>query len=101
VRVALKALKVKGDRGSMSGRRKEREEVVINVGKKGVTEGLINEINMLIEKRGRVKVRMLRNFREMGEAEGKDKKMLAQEISSKVKGKLVDFRGFVLTFERC
>ena len=89
--------KVKGDTGNM----KERGEIVINVGKKGVTEGLINEINMLIEKRGRVKVRMLRNFREMGEAEGKDKKMLAREISSKVKGRLVDFRGFVLTFERC
>lgn len=80
---------------------RERGEVVVNVGKKGVTEGLINEINMLIEKTGRVKVRMLRNFREMSEVEGKDKKMLAQEISSKVNGKLVDFRGFVLTFERC
>jgi RNA-binding protein len=95
------ASKNEGVMGNMRVRGREREEVVINVGKKGVTEGLINEINMLIEKRGRVKVRMLRNFREMGEAEGKDKKMLAQEISSRVKGKLVDFRGFVLTFERC
>lgn len=67
-------MKVEGDRGNMSIGGKEREEVVINVGKKGITEGLINEINMIIEKRGRVKVRMLRNFREMGEAEGKDKK---------------------------
>ena len=97
MKVAAKVKKVEGDAGNM----RERGEVVVNVGKKGVTEGLINEINMLIEKRGRVKVRMLRNFREMGEAEGKDKKTLAQEISSKVKGRLVDFRGFVLTFERC
>ena len=41
---------------------------------------------------------MLRNFRF---ASGKHKKELAEEIASKVKGKLVDFRGFVLTFERC
>ena len=69
--------------------------VTINVGKKGLTENLINEINLQLEKRGIVKVKMLRSFRT------KDKKELAQEIASKVKGKLVDFRGFVLTFERC
>lgn len=69
--------------------------VTINVGKKGLTENLINEINLQLEKRGVVKVRMLRNFRAGG-----DKKELAREIASKVKGRLVDFRGFVLTFER-
>ena len=30
-----------------------------------------------------------------------EEKELAQEIASKVNGKLVDFRGFVLTFKRC
>lgn len=76
---------------------KERDVVTINVGKNGVTESLINEVNFLLEKRGKVKVKMLRNFRE---SFGKDKKEIAEEIASKVKGKLVDFRGFVLTFER-
>lgn len=71
--------------------------VTINVGKNGVTESLINEVNLLLEKRGKVKVKMLRNFRE---SSGKDKKEIAEEIASKVRGKLVDFRGFVLTFER-
>ncbi len=75
--------------------------VTINVGKKGITEGLINEINTVLEKRGIVKVRMLKNFRTIGELEGKDKKQLAKEIAEKVNGKLVDFRGFVLTFKRC
>jgi RNA-binding protein len=74
-----------------------KDVVTINVGKNGVTESLINEINFLLEKRGAVKVRMLRNFRE---SSGKDKKELAREIASKVKGRLIDFRGFVLTFER-
>ncbi len=78
-----------------------RDVVTINVGKKGITEGLINEINTILEKRGVVKVRMLKNFRTKGELEGKDKKQLAKEIAERVNGKLVDFRGFVLTFKRC
>ena len=57
--------------------------VTINVGKKGLTENLINEINLQLEKRGIVKVKMLRSFRK------KDKKELAQEIASKVKGCLL------------
>jgi len=75
--------------------------VTINVGKKGITENLIKEINTVLEKRGMVKVKMLKNFRAIGAMQGKDKKMLAEEIASKVDGKLVDFRGFVLTFKRC
>ncbi len=77
--------------------RRVKDVVTINVGKNGVTENLINEINFQLEKRGAVKVRMLRNFRE---SSGRHKKELANEIASKVNGKLVDFRGFVLTFER-
>ncbi|MET1124529.1 MAG: YhbY family RNA-binding protein [Archaeoglobaceae archaeon] len=75
-----------------------KKVITVNVGKKGVTESLINEINLLLEKHGVVKVKMLRNFRM---ASGKHKKELAAEIASKVNGKLVDFRGFVLTFKRC
>ncbi|MCS7121034.1 MAG: YhbY family RNA-binding protein [Archaeoglobaceae archaeon] len=71
--------------------------ITINVGKKGITENLIEEINLQLEKHGVVKVKMLKNFRRISE---KEKKELAMEIASKVKGKLVDFRGFVLTFER-
>ncbi len=75
-----------------------RRIVTVNVGKNGITESLINEINFQLEKHGIVKVKMLKNFRL---SSGKHKKELAQEIASKVNGKLVDFRGFVLTFKRC
>ncbi len=67
----------------------------VNVGKNGLTESLINEINFQLEKRGVVKVKMLRNFRS-----GRNRKELADMIASKVKGELVDFRGFVLTFKK-
>ena len=70
--------------------------VTIKIGKKGLTDNIIKEINLQLEKRGMVKVKMLRSFRSE-----KDKRELVDEIKAKVKGKLVDFRGFVLTFERC
>jgi RNA-binding protein len=75
--------------------------VTINVGKNGITENLINEINLQLEKNGMVKVKFLRNFRTVS---GIHKKDLAREIASKVKGEVVDLRGFVLTLkssERC
>ena len=72
-----------------------KEPVTINAGKKGITENLINEVNLLLEKHGIVKVKMLKNLRS-----GRDKNEIAAELASKVKGKLVDFRGFVLTFEK-
>ncbi|RLI71951.1 RNA-binding protein [Archaeoglobales archaeon] len=70
--------------------------VTIKIGKKGLTDNIIKEINLQLEKRGMVKVKMLRSFRSE-----KDKRELVDEIKAKVKGKLVDLRGFVLTFERC
>ncbi len=82
-------------------KREELENAVtVNIGKKGLTENVINEINMLLEKRGIVRVKMLRNFRLLASKE-KDKKELIKEIASKVNGKLVDARGFVLVFKRC
>ena len=80
---------------------KDDDVVTINIGKRGLNEGVIREINMMLEKRGIVKVRMLRSFRLKGQLEGKDKRQLAKEIAERVNGKLVDFRGFVLTFKRC
>ena len=73
--------------------------ITINVGKRGINEGVIKEINQALEKHGRVKVRMLRNFRVIT-MKGRDRRELAKEIAKHVKGRLVDVRGFVLTFER-
>ncbi len=73
--------------------------VTINVGKRGINDNLINEINTLLEKRGAVKVKLLRNFRQ--NLSGSGRKELAMEIAEKINGRLVDLRGFVLTFKRC
>jgi len=76
-----------------------KDVITINIGKKGLTENVIKEINTILEKHGIVKVRMLKNFRTIT-MKGKDKRELAMEIAKHVNGKLVDFRGFVLTFKR-
>ncbi len=73
--------------------------VTVNVGKRGVSDNLINEINTLLEKRGAVRVKLLRNFRQ--NLSGANRKELAMEIAEKINGRLVDLRGFVLTFKRC
>jgi RNA-binding protein len=73
--------------------------VTVNIGKKGLTENVIKEINLMLEKHGIVKVRLLRNFREFTSG-GSNRKDLAFEIAKHVNGKLIDLRGFVLTFKR-
>jgi RNA-binding protein len=67
----------------------------VNAGKNGLTENLINEINFQLEKHGAVKVKMLRSFR------NKERRELAEQIASKVSGRLVDLKGYVITFKRC
>ncbi len=77
------------------GKVRKKDVVTVNVGKKGLTESLINEINLQLEKRGVVKVKMLRSFR--GDA---DRRELARMIEERVDGELVDLRGFVLTLKK-
>ncbi|MEM0350283.1 MAG: YhbY family RNA-binding protein [Archaeoglobaceae archaeon] len=70
-------------------------EVRINLGKKGLTENLLNEIKLLLEKRGVVKVRILRNS---GMREDKEK--VVEELRKRLNCKIRDVRGFVITLER-
>jgi|Deesub1362B_J571_1020462.scaffolds.fasta_scaffold00220_27 RNA-binding protein len=80
----------------MAPKRKGKAEIpVINIGKNGLTQSLINEINFQLEKHGRVKVKMLRSFRDSSEL---DRKELAKLIGKSINGRLVSLRGMVLTF---
>ncbi len=86
---------VKSGKGKRVANRGARDRIVtVNVGKRGLTENLINEINLQLEKRGVVKVKMLRSFRA-----GNDRRELARMIESRVRGEVVDLRGFVLTIK--
>lgn len=74
---------------------KEMEGVRVNLGKKGLTENLLNEIKLLLEKRGVVKVRILRNS---GMREEKER--VVEELRDRLNCKIRDVRGFVITLER-
>jgi RNA-binding protein len=67
----------------------------INVGKKGLTESLLNEINLLLEKRGIVKVKLLKNS---GMRENKE--LVVKELIERLGCRVTDVRGFVITIER-
>ncbi|MDK2795398.1 MAG: RNA-binding protein [Archaeoglobaceae archaeon] len=71
------------------------EMVKINLGKNGITESLINEINLQLEKRGVVKVKMLKNFERRSE-----KDLVVRELTEKLCCRVKDVRGFVITLER-
>ncbi len=82
---------------SMSLRRDENDIPVVNVGKNGLTQSLINEINFQLEKHGKVKVKMLRSFRNSSKL---DRKELAKLIGKNINGRLVSLKGMVLTFAK-
>lgn len=69
--------------------------VTVNVGKKGITENLLNEISLLLEKRGVVRIKLLKNF-----SMRKEKEKVVEELKGKLKCRIRDIRGFVITLER-
>ncbi|MCQ4153115.1 MAG: YhbY family RNA-binding protein [Archaeoglobales archaeon] len=71
------------------------QTVKINVGKNGITESLISEINLQLEKRGAVKIKMLKNF-----GKRKEKDLVVKELAERLGCRIRDVRGFVITLER-
>ncbi len=65
----------------------------VHVGKKGVSDGIINEIKRRLKEQGYVKVRLLKSSLQV---EGKDRKELANYIAKKPGAKLIDIRGRTL-----
>lgn len=69
--------------------------VTVNIGKRGITENLLNEINLLLEKRRAVRIKLLKNFSRRNE-----KEKVVEELKEKLKCKIRDVRGFVIIVER-
>jgi len=68
---------------------------VIRVGKNGVSEDLLKEIEKNIKKHRTVKVKMLSSH-----MEGKDKKIEAEKIAAKTRAKILSRVGMVVTLHR-
>ena len=65
-------------------------EPSVRIGKSGLTESIINEIKIQLEKKNLVKVKFLKAF-----IQGRDKKELAMELAEKTGSTLIDKVGFV------
>jgi len=77
---------------------KAREpKVTLQIGKSGLSEGFLRELDRQLDEVGLVKVRFLRSARLLYE----HKDQLLQDLLSKVRdAELVDFRGFTVTLYR-
>jgi len=68
---------------------------ILNIGKNGVTETLIEELNKKLKANRLVKVRVLKSAEE-----GKDLKTIADEIAEATRSTLIDVRGRTVVLYR-
>ena len=66
-------------------------EPILRVGKQGLTENIIKEINKLIKKKNLIKIKFLKSS-----FDGKDKKQLIQELINKTNSELIESVGNVV-----
>ena len=72
----------------------------VQVGKAGITPGTVDEIVKQLKKRGMVKVRLLRSFREAEGAEQHDKRAVAEALAHRTAAQLVLVMGFAVVLRR-
>jgi RNA-binding protein len=68
---------------------------ILNIGKNGVTETLIEELNKQIKANRLVKVRVLKSAEE-----GKDLNAIAEEIAAATRSTLIEIRGRTVVLYR-
>ena len=68
---------------------------ILNIGKNGVTDTLIEELNKQIKANRLVKVRVLKSAEE-----GKDVKVIAEEIADATRSTLIEVRGRTVVLYR-
>lgn len=68
---------------------------ILNIGKNGITETLIEELNKQIKANRLVKVRVLKSAEE-----GKDLKDIAEEIAAATRSTLIEVRGRTVVLYR-
>ncbi len=78
----------------------EEEIVVVRVGKSGVTEGLLFELDNVLRARGLVKVKLLKNFRDAYGVESGNKDEVAAELAKALGAEVVETRGYTIVLRR-
>jgi RNA-binding protein len=76
----------------------QRKDIpVVNIGKKGLDEAVLEEIKNVLKARGIVKVKLLKNFRE---AYGLSPEETAVVLSQRLSAEIVGVRGFVIVLKK-
>lgn len=73
----------------------QKPKPTLNIGKYGITDALISEIKKRLKKHKTLRIKILKSARIK-----KDKKEIAEEVSQKVKAKILDFRGNTFILEK-
>jgi RNA-binding protein len=71
--------------------------VTINIGKNGIDEKIIKEVENVLRARGVVKIRLLKNFRE---AYGYTREEVAIILSQRLNAEVVGIRGYVIALKK-
>jgi len=78
----------------------EEEIVVVRVGKSGITEGLLSELDNVLRARGLVKVKLLKNFRDAYGVESENKDEVAEKLAKALGAEVVEVRGYTIVLRR-
>ena len=70
-------------------------EPVVRLGKNGLTEGALEQLDKVLKKQGLIKVKLLRSF-----VDQNDRKEVAKELALKLKAELIDQIGFVIVLHK-
>ncbi len=69
---------------------KQQLQATLRIGKKGITLGIIQEINNQLKSRGIIKIKVLKNFIEEFNI---SVKAVAEELSKRTNSKILEIRG--------
>ena len=72
----------------------------MRVGKRGITDALIRELDNILKARGVVKVKLLRSFRESYDVDREVRARLAEELAERLRAEVIDVRGYTIVLKR-
>lgn len=77
-----------------------KDVTVVRVGKSGVTDAILSEIDNILKAKGVVKIKLLKNFRESFDINSKSKENIALELAKNLGAEVTDMRGYTITLKR-
>ncbi|MEM1509450.1 MAG: YhbY family RNA-binding protein [Thermofilaceae archaeon] len=76
------------------------EIVTVRVGKKGITNELLKELDNVLRARGLVKVQFLKNFRDAYGINRENKAEIAADLAQALGAKVAESRGYTILLKK-